>query len=445
MLEYEHPLATRYASEYMANLFSEKYKIKLWRTLWCALAQSEMELGLPITEEQVNEMIANVETANLDRAHEIEKETHHDVMAHIKHYAEQCPAAAPIIHLGATSCFVTDNADALLMRAAMVVVRNKLKILTDALRDIALEYRSMPTLAYTHFQPAQPTTVGKRVAMWAQDFHMDDTNVQFQLTMMWALGCRGATGTADSFLKLFDGDEEKVEELEQKILEKVGAYTMGAIPISGQTYTRKQDFYIAQTLSGIAQSASKMATDIRLLSGLGEMWEPFGKGQVGSSAMPYKKNPMISERVCGLARYVICTAQNTAITAATQWLERTLDDSSNRRLVIPEMFMAVDAILDSLITVIHGLVIDENEIGERLTNEACHLVMETALMEAVKKGGDRQKLHEKLRKYAMTYCGDELLKVIQEDKDFGNVPIVFDNLCGMASRQVEKYFDAKYR
>lgn len=445
MNEYEYPLATRYASEQMVSIFSEKHKVELWRVLWCALAEAEQKLGLPISDEQLDEMLSHVEDADLEEAHLIERETHHDVMAHIRHFGNQCPKAVPIIHLGATSCFVTDNADILMTRTAAYLIWNKLGRLIRRLEKLALEYKSVPTLAYTHFQPAQPTTVGKRAAMWTQDFMMDSSSMAFELERLHMLGCKGATGTADSFLKLFDGDESKVRKLEHMIMCSVGAGDIGAISISGQTYTRKQDFNMAQVLSGIAQSASKMATDIRLLSGLREMWEPFGKNQVGSSAMPYKKNPMLCERVCGLARYVICAAQNTAITAATQWLERTLDDSSNRRLVIPELFMATDAILDTLVSVVDGLVIDKDEIKERLDREICYMIMESILMEAVKKGGDRQKLHEKLRKYSMAYSGAELLQVIKQDEDFNEVPVDYSDLCGMAAQQVERFFNAEDR
>lgn len=438
--KYTSPFGERYGKD-MAELFSEEHKIVVWRRLWCQLAKAEMHLGLPITEEQVDEMENMVYGADLNRAKEIEKTTHHDVVAHIRHYVEQCPKAAPIIHLGATSCYVTDNTDVIFMHSALRRIRHKLTALSANLYSMAAEYMSLPALAYTHFQPAQPTTFGKRAIMWAQDLDMDILNVSFQLDNMKMLGCKGATGTADSFLKLFDGDIRKVEKLEQEICEQWG---FNAFPISGQTYTRKQDYYVLQVLSGMAQTASKIATDIRLLSGFGEVYESFSTGQVGSSAMPYKRNPITCERACALSRYIICGVQNTAITASAQWLERTLDDSANRRVVIPEMFIAADEILESLTSVIENLVVDEVRIGDRLDAELSHVSMERILMASVKAGGDRQKLHEKLNQYTSQYHGPELLRKIEEDPDF-----VVDEDCtdisrmvGMAAHQVREYLHA---
>lgn len=434
---YVSPFGNRYGSDRMTYLFSEGNRIVLWRSLWYQLAKIEMELGLPITKEQVDEMGSKLFDADIDRAKEIEKVTKHDVVAHIRHYAEQCPKAAPIIHLGATSCFVTDNADAILMKDAVEILEDKLQKLCTSISSLAWETKGIITLSYTHFQPAQPTTMGKRASMWLQDVVIDMENLSYQKGRIKMLGCKGATGTADSFLELFDNNKEKVKELDRRLSE---ACNMDVFPISGQTYTRKQDSYVMQVLSGIAQTASKIATDIRLLSGLGEVHEPFGSGQVGSSAMPYKRNPIMCEKVCALSRFVICGSQNAAITAATQWLERTLDDSANRRVMIPEMFMATDEILDTLISVMEGLVVDDAEMWRHTGLQYDHVFMERVLMDSVKAGGDRQKLHEKLNRYSGMYSGSELQSKILADPDFNttNIHSLLD-MSGLAEDQVEEY------
>lgn len=431
---------SRYASPGMIDLFSDRKKYETWRTLWYLLAEQEKALGLDISEEQLTELRDNIGTTDIDRAREIETETHHDVMAHLRHYAEQCPKAAPILHLGATSCYITDNTDVITMLDAAHVIYDKLEKLVDTLADLAFKYKDVETVGRTHFQPAQPTTVGKRIAMWTQDFMMDLRNLDFQIDNVRPLGCKGATGTCDSFLKLLK-DEKLVVELDHRICCRIGPCR--SCDISGQTYTRKQDFYLLQTLSGIAQSASKMATDIRLLSGLGEMFEPFGDSQVGSSAMPYKRNPMLCERVCGLSRYVVCSLQNAAITASTQWLERSLDDSSNRRIVIPEMFMATDAVLDTCVEIVSSLQVNRGVISDNLYENICNTATEGILMYCTARGGDRQKLHEKLRKYAIGGTGSFLVDIMN-DPDF-DMPveelerIVNSPNCGIASQQVERY------
>jgi adenylosuccinate lyase len=396
---YENPLAARYSSEEMLRVFSANNRYRTWRRLWTALAEAQSELGLDISSEQIDEMRANIENIDFERVAEHEVALRHDVVAHIRTFAEACPAAGPIIHLGATSCFVTDNADVILLRQGLEIVRGRLARLLECLRDFAIEHRSLPTLAYTHFQPAQLTTVGKRAALWAQDLLLDLDEVDYRLSRLRFRGVKGTTGTQASFLRLFDGDSAKVEELDRLVTEKMGFTER--FRITGQTYSRKQDEGVLQALSGIAQSAHKMTNDVRLLQRLGELEEPFGEKQVGSSAMPYKRNPMRSERIASLAKYVICEAQNGAWVHSTQWFERTLDDSANRRLSIPQSFLGADAILILLVNVIDGLVVYPFVVRQTLNEELEFMASENLMMLAVRAGGDRQELHERIRDHAM--------------------------------------------
>ncbi len=447
---FEHPLVERYASEEMVEIFTPERKFKTWRLLWVALAEAQKELGLPITSEQIEEMKANVDKLNLDRAKELERIFKHDVMAHIHAFGEQCPKAKPIIHLGATSCFVTDNTDVILIRDALNVVKRRLIAAISYLRDFAFKYKDLPCLGYTHLQVAQPTTVGKRAALWLQDFVEDFKNLEFVLGNLKFRGVKGTTGTQDSFMKLFNGDEEKVKRLDEMVAEKFGFKKR--FIVTGQTYTRKQDYFVAQCLAGVAQSAHKMATDIRILMSFGELEEPFGKKQIGSSAMPYKRNPMKSERVCALSRFAMSLLDSFQHTHATQWMERTLDDSAVRRIVIPEMFMAVDAVLILIANVAKGLVVYPKMIEKRLKNELPFVAVEEILMEAVKRGGDRQKLHDKIRLYAFEAAEkvkngekNDLLERIAQDPEF---PVSFEDLkrlmdpkrfIGRAPSQVQEF------
>ena len=385
---YETPLGSRYASKEMQYLFSPDMKFRTWRRLWIALAETEQELGLDITPEQIEELKAHAEDINYEVAQEREKIVRHDVMSHVYAYGQQCPKAAGIIHLGATSCYVGDNTDVIVMNEAMKLIRKKLVNVIAELAKFADQYKELPTLAFTHFQPAQPTTVGKRAALWLQDLVMDLEDVQHQIDGAKLLGCKGTTGTQASFLELFDGDHAKCRELDRRIAEKMG-YT-GCFAVSGQTYSRKLDSRILNVLSGIAQSATKFSNDIRLLQHLKEIEEPFEKGQIGSSAMAYKRNPMRSERIASLARYVMVDALNPAITAATQWFERTLDDSANKRISIPEAFLAVDGILSLYLNVVDGLVVYPKVIEQRLMKELPFMATENIMMDAVKRGGNRQ-------------------------------------------------------
>ena len=433
MVGFEHPLVERYASRKMVELFSPRKKFTTWRQLWVALAEVERELGLPITEEQIEELKANVENLNLERAKELERIFKHDVMAHIHAFGEQCPKAKGIIHLGATSCYVTDNTDVIIIRDALKIILERLVNVIAVLADFAQRYKEVPCLGYTHLQVAQPTTVGKRAALWLQDFVEDLRNVEFVLENLKFRGVKGTTGTQDSFLKLFGGDEEKVKELDRRVAEKFGFKKR--FIITGQTYTRKQDYFVAQALSGIAQSAHKMATDIRILMSFGEIEEPFGKEQVGSSAMPYKRNPMKSERMCALSRFVMSLLESFEYTHATQWMERTLDDSAIRRLAIPEMFMATDAVLILAANVVGGLVVYPKVIEKRLRENLPFVAVEEILMEAVKRGGDRQKLHDKIRRYAFEASKkvkeggtNDLLARIAADEEFGLSKEDLDNL-----------------
>ncbi|MPM30877.1 Adenylosuccinate lyase [bioreactor metagenome] len=397
---FESPLSSRYASDEMLYLFSPDMKFSTWRRLWVALARGEMELGLPITQKQIDEMEEHLTDINYDVAAQKEKELRHDVMAHIYAYGCQCPAAMPILHLGATSCYVGDNTDIIIMREALLLVRDKLIRVIASLSSFADKFKSLPTLGFTHFQPAQLVTVGKRATLWINELMMDLDEVEYRLANLCMLGSKGTTGTQASFLELFEGDHEKVKELDHRVAREMGFDKVS--PVSGQTYSRKIDSAILATLSGVAQSASKFATDIRLLCHLKEVEEPFEKNQIGSSAMPYKRNPMRCERICALARYVMVDALNPAVTAASQWFERTLDDSANKRLSVPEAFLSVDAILGIYENVAGGLVVHEKMIERHISEELPFMASENIMMDAVKRGGDRQVLHERIRQHSIT-------------------------------------------
>ena len=410
---YESPLNSRYSSKEMKYIFSPDYKFRTWRKLWIALAESEKELGLDITDEQIAELKEHADDINYEVAQAREKEVRHDVMSHVYAYGVQCPKAKGIIHLGATSCYVGDNTDVIIMTEALKLVRKKLVNLIDKLSAFALEYKDMPCLAYTHYQPAQPTTVGKRAALWLNDLVLDINTLEFQISQMKLLGSKGTTGTQASFVELFDGDDEKIKALDKKIAEKMGFTACFAV--SGQTYSRKLDYNVLSVLSGIAQSAYKFSNDLRLLQHEKELEEPFEKNQIGSSAMAYKRNPMRSERIGSLARYVIADAINPAITASTQWFERTLDDSANKRISVPEAFLSVDAILELYINVVSGLVVYPKMIEKHLLAELPFMATENIMMAAVKKGGDRQELHEKIRQHSM--AAGAVVKVEGKEND----------------------------
>lgn len=433
---YVNPLCTRYAGRTMQHIYSDDNKFSTWRRLWVALAESEQELGLPITDEQIQELRAHITDIDYDYAAAREHEVRHDVMAHVLTYGACCPEAKPILHLGATSCYVGDNTDIILMREALEQIRSLLVNVIQALADFAEAHKAEPTLAYTHFQAAQPTTVGKRATLWTQDLLMDLEQLEFQLGNLKLLGCKGTTGTGASFLALFDGDEQKVVALEQKICEKMGF--PGAYPVSGQTYSRKVDFQVLQVLSGIAQSASKFSSDIRLLSHLKEVDEPFESGQIGSSAMAYKRNPMRSERITSLSRYLMIDALNPAFTAGTQWFERTLDDSANKRISVAEAFLAADAILNILLNVCDGLVVYPKVVRQRVMNELPFMATENIMMRAVKKGGNRQELHEKLRVHSQAAA-----RVVKEE---GGKNDLLDRICadpafGITRAEAEEILD----
>lgn len=422
---YETPFSSRYASPEMQYLFSPDNKFRTWRRLWIALAEAERELGLPITEEQIAEMKAHAEDINYDVAAAREKEVRHDVMAHVYAYGQQCPSARGIIHLGATSCYVGDNTDLIIQYEALRLVLKKLVNAIALLSMFADQYKSLPTLAFTHFQPAQPTTVGKRASLWLQEFLMDIDEVEYRIKGAKLLGSKGTTGTQASFLELFEGDHEKCRALDRMIAKKMGFKDCFAV--SGQTYPRKLDAMLLSTLSGIAQSAAKFSNDIRLLQHMKEIEEPFEKNQIGSSAMAYKRNPMRSERIAALARYVIADALNPAMTASAQWLERTLDDSANKRISVSEAFLAVDAILSLVINVVDGLVVNTAVIERNLRRELPFMATENIMMDCVKRGGDRQELHERIRVHSMESArrvkqGDgvnDLLERIAGDPSFG--------------------------
>ena len=396
---YTSPLSERYASKEMQYIFSPDKKFRTWRKLWIALAETEKELGLDITDEQIEELKAHADDINYDVAKEREKVVRHDVMSHVYAYGKQCPKAKGIIHLGATSCYVGDNTDIILMSEALEIVRKKLINVIAELAKFADEHKNLPTLAFTHFQPAQPTTVGKRATLWMQEFMMDLEDLEYVKGSLKLLGSKGTTGTQASFLELFDGDQETIDKIDPMIAKKMGFET--CYPVSGQTYSRKVDTRVVNVLAGIAASAHKMSNDIRLLQHLKEIEEPFEKTQIGSSAMAYKRNPMRSERIASLCRYVMVDAMNPAITSATQWFERTLDDSANKRLSVPEGFLAIDGILDLCLNVVDGLVVYPKVIEKRLMSELPFMATENIMMDAVKAGGDRQELHERIRELSM--------------------------------------------
>ena len=396
---YVSPLSERYASKEMQYIFSPDMKFRTWRKLWIALAETERELGLNITQEQIDEMKAHADDINYDVAKERERQVRHDVMSHVYAFGVQCPKAKGIIHLGATSCYVGDNTDIIVMTEALKLVRKKLVNVIAELSKFAAQYKDQPTLAFTHFQPAQPTTVGKRATLWTQEFLMDLEDLEYVLSTMKLLGSKGTTGTQASFLELFDGDQETIDKIDPMIAEKMGFKS--CYPVSGQTYSRKVDTRVLNILAGIAASAHKMSNDIRLLQHLKEVEEPFEKSQIGSSAMAYKRNPMRSETIASLSRYVMIDALNPAITSATQWFERTLDDSANKRLSVPEGFLAIDGILDLCLNVVDGLVVYPKVIEKRLMSELPFMATENIMMDAVKAGGDRQELHERIRELSM--------------------------------------------
>lgn len=396
---YVSPLSERYASKEMQYIFSPDMKFRTWRKLWIALAETEKELGLNITQEQIDELKAHADDINYEVARERERQVRHDVMSHVYAYGVQCPKAKGIIHLGATSCYVGDNTDVIVMTEALKLVRKKLVNVIAELSRFADKYKAQPTLAFTHFQPAQPTTVGKRATLWTQEFLLDLEDLEYVLGTMKLLGSKGTTGTQASFLELFDGDQETIDKIDPMIAEKMGFQE--CYPVSGQTYSRKVDTRVLNVLAGIAASAHKMSNDIRLLQHLKEVEEPFEKSQIGSSAMAYKRNPMRSERIASLSRFVMVDALNPAITSATQWFERTLDDSANKRLSIPEGFLAIDGILDLCLNVVDGLVVYPKVIEKRLRSELPFMATENIMMDAVKAGGDRQELHERIRELSM--------------------------------------------
>ena len=421
---YQSPLSERYASKEMQYIFSPDMKFRTWRKLWIALAETEKELGLPITEEQIEELKAHADDINYEVAKEREKLVRHDVMSHVYAYGQQCPKAKGIIHLGATSCYVGDNTDIIVMAEALKLIRKKLVSVIDELSRFADRYKAQPTLAFTHFQPAQPTTVGKRATLWLQEFLMDLEDLEYVSGSLKLLGSKGTTGTQASFLELFEGDQETIDKIDPIIAKKMGF--SACYPVSGQTYSRKVDTRVLNILAGIAASAHKMSNDIRLLQHLKEVEEPFEKNQIGSSAMAYKRNPMRSERIASLARYVIVDALNPAITSATQWFERTLDDSANKRLSVPEGFLAIDGILDLCMNVVDGLVVYPKVIEKHLMAELPFMATDNIMMDAVKAGGDRQELHERIRELSMEAgknvkekgLDNNLLELIAADPSF---------------------------
>lgn len=448
---YESPLCSRYASSRMQFIFSPDFKFSTWRRLWIALAESEQELGLEISDAQIAQMREHIDDIDYDLAAQYEKKLRHDVMAHIHAYGDICPKAMPIIHLGATSCYVGDNTDIIQMREGMLQIKKLLVNAISAFSTFALSNKDMPTLAFTHFQAAQPTTVGKRACMWLQDLLMDLERLDFELSRLKLLGCKGTTGTGASFLSLFAGDEAKVRELEMRIARKMGFEA--CLPISGQTYTRKVDSFVLNVLAGIAQSASKFANDMRLLVHLKEIDEPFEAGQVGSSAMAYKRNPMRSERICSLSRYILNDVKNAADTAAVQWLERTLDDSANRRISIPEAFLATDAVLTLMINIISSCRVYPNVMRRHLNEELPFIATENILMHAVSAGGDRQELHEAIRQYSVETAsriklegGDnDLLQKLRADARFHLDDAALEEILdirkfiGLAPQQTENF------
>ena len=455
--KYISPLSGRYAGSKMQYLFSQEHKFRTWRRLWVALAESERELGLNISEEQIQELKAHQDDINYREAELREREIRHDVMSHIYAYGLQCPKAAPIIHLGATSCYVGDNTDIIIMREGLELIKKEIVSIISILSDFAEKYRSQPALAFTHFQPAQPTTVGKRATLWIQDLVMDLEDIEYVSSGLRLLGCKGTTGTQASFLELFSGDHEKCIRLDQLIAEKMGF--AGCVAVSGQTYTRKFDTRVLSVLSGVAQSAHKFSNDLRLLQHLKEVEEPFEKDQVGSSAMAYKRNPMRSERMAGLCNFVMSNVSNAYMTGSTQWFERTLDDSSNRRLSIAEGFLAADGILRLYRNIADGLVVYPRVIENHLNTELPFMATENILMDAVKAGGDRQKLHERIRQYSMEAGrlikeegqSNILLDLIASDPDFDlnaeelKAKLKPSDYVGRAPRQTEDYLRTEIR
>ena len=443
---YQSPLSERYASKEMQYIFSQDMKFRTWRRLWVALAETEKELGLcqngepVITQEQIDEMKAHIDDINYDVARAREKVVRHDVMSHVYAYGQQCPKAAGIIHLGATSCYVGDNTDIIVMTEALKLVKKKLINVIKVLADFAEAQKAQPTLAFTHFQPAQPTTVGKRACLWLQEFYLDLEDLNHVLDSMKLLGSKGTTGTQASFLELFDGDQERIDKIDPMIAKKMGFKE--CYPVSGQTYSRKVDTRVANVLAGIAASAHKMSNDIRLLQHLKEIEEPFEKSQIGSSAKAYKRNPMRSERIASLSRYVMVDALNPAITSATQWFERTLDDSANKRLSIPEGFLAIDGILDLCLNVVDGLVVYPKVIEKRLMSELPFMATENIMMDAVKKGGNRQELHERIRELSME--AGKNVKVEGKDNNLLEL-IAADPTFNMTLEELQKTMDpSKY-
>ncbi len=447
--QYENPLISRYASKEMSLLWSDKRKFSTWRRLWVALAEAEQELGLPITDEQIAELKTHIEDIDFEAANRYERQFRHDVMAHVHAYRDACPKAGPIIHLGATSCYVTDNTDLILLRQALQLTARRLAAVIDRLASFARQHRELACLGFTHLQPAQPTTVGKRACLWAYDLVLDLVEVEHRINRLKARSTKGTTGTQASFLKLFDGDHDKVKRLERRVAQKMGFEATYAV--TGQTYSRKVDSQIVDVLSGIAQSAHKMATDLRILASRKEIEEPFEEHQIGSSAMAYKRNPMRSERICSLARFAISLQANTANTLATQWMERTLDDSANRRLVLPQAFLAIDAILVLCQNVASGLVVYPQVIARNLSEELPFMASENILMAAVAAGGDRQALHELIRQHSQAAASvvknegrpNDLIERLKSDEAFAGVDFAAamdpSQFVGRAPQQVDDF------
>lgn len=448
---YESPFCTRYASEEMQYIFSADKKFTTWRRLWVALARAEMKLGLPVTEAQVKQLEENINNIDYDMAAAREKEVRHDVMAHVYTYGQACPDAKGIIHLGATSCYVGDNTDVIIMRDALQVIRRKLINVIAQLSDFAMKYKDMPALAYTHLQPAQLTTVGKRATLWTNELLMDLKEIERRISDLQLLGSKGTTGTQASFMELFEGDTDKIKQLEKMITEEMGFES--CVPVSGQTYSRKVDYFVVNALAGIAQSCSKFSNDMRILQSFKEMEEPFEKSQIGSSAMAYKRNPMRSERITSISRYLMVDVLNPAFTAGTQWFERTLDDSANKRISVAEAFLAADAILNIMINVTSGMVVYPKIVRKRVMAELPFMATENIMMDAVKKGGDRQALHEKIRQYSMEagkkvkeeglendlcerILADPMFMITKEEMDAIMAP---ENFTGRSAQQVEEF------
>ena len=448
---YISPFSTRYASREMQFVFSETHKFRTWRRLWIALARAEQRQGLPITDEQIAEMEAHAEDINFEDAQRRERECRHDVMSHVYAYGLQCPKARGIIHLGATSCYVGDNTDVILMKEGLTIIRRKLLNVMDKLARFADTYKGLPALAYTHLQPAQLTTVGKRATLWLNELTMDYEEITHRMGTLALLGSKGTTGTQASFMELLEGDSRKIRQIEQDIAAEMGLERV--VPVSGQTYSRKMDYFVVSTLSGIAQTASKFSYDLRLLQSFKEMEEPFEKSQIGSSAMPYKRNPMRSERISALSRYVMVDTLNAAVTAATQWFERTLDDSANRRIAVSEAFLGVDGILNVMMNVCDGLVVYPKVVTARVMNELPFMATENILMDAVKRGGDRQQLHERLRVHSQAAARvvkeeggrNDLIDRIAADPAFGvsreDIQKLLEprNFIGRSEEQVEEF------